>query len=60
VDIHADHCNCGDDAQRHYALIARDLITQGRASELTNDMRQAYDYEFGDVQEPETPQVPEF
>jgi len=58
--IHASPCNCSDDAQRHWALVARDLIASGRESELTDDMRQAYDYEFGGVPEPEAPQVPEF
>lgn len=58
--MHVNDCHCGDDAQRHYALIARDLMAQGRESELTDDMRQAYDYEFGGVQEPEAPQAPEF
>ena len=32
-------CHCGDDAQRHYALIARDLIAQGREVELTEPTR---------------------
>lgn len=57
---HSSPCRCGDDAQRHYALIARDLIRQGREDELTDDMRQAYDYEFGGVVEPEPIQIPEF
>ena len=60
MSVHASPCNCCDDAQRHWALVARDLMAQGRESELTDDMRQAYDYEFGGVQEPEAPQVPEF
>lgn len=50
---HANPCTCGDDAQRHWALVARDLMAQGREGELTDDMRQAYDYEFGGVPEPE-------
>lgn len=58
--IHASPCDCCDDAQRHWALVARDLMAQGRESELTDDMRQAYDYEFGGAIEPEAPQVPEF
>lgn len=58
--IHSSPCGCTDDAQRHYALIARDLIAAGRDDELTDDMRQAYDYEFGGVPEPEPPQIPEF
>lgn len=58
--VHSSPCTCGDDAQRHYALMARDLIGAGRQDELTDDMRQAYDYEFGGVPEPEPPQVPEF
>lgn len=53
-------CHCGDDAQLHYALIARDLMRRGRGDELTDDMRQAYDYEFGGVQGPEPIQIPEF
>lgn len=57
--VHSSPCDCHDDAQRHYALIARDLMQQGRESELTDDMRQAYDYEFGGVPEPEACQVPE-
>src|SRR5574337_1893545 len=55
--IHSGPCHCGDDAQRHYALIARDLMQQGRESELTDDMRQAYDYEFGGVVEPAPPSL---
>ena len=58
--IHSSPCGCVDDAQRHYALIARDLIAAGRDGELTDDMRQAYDYEFGGVVEPEPIQIPEF
>lgn len=58
--IHSSPCGCCDDAQRHWALVARDLMAQGRESELTDDMRQAYDYEFGGVHEPEAPRVPEF
>ena len=58
--IHSSPCGCGDDAQLHYALIARDLMRHGRDDELTDDMRQAYDYEFGGVVEPEPIQIPEF
>ncbi len=36
------------------------LLPADRSDELTDDMRQAYDYEFGGVREPEAPQVPEF
>lgn len=57
---HSGPCHCGDDAQLHYALIARDLMRHGRDDELTDDMRQAYDYEFGGVAEPEPIQIPEF
>lgn len=46
VDIHTNPCNCGDDAQRHWALVARDLMAQGCDTELTDDMRQAYELEF--------------
>lgn len=60
MHVHASPCDCSDAAQHHYALVARDLIEQGRASELTDEMRQAYDYEFGGVREPEPPKVPEF
>lgn len=57
---HSGPCHCGDDAQLHYALIARDLMRRGRENELTDTMRQAYDYEFGGVREPEPIQIPEF
>ena len=57
---HSGPCRCGDDAQLHYALIARDLMRRGRENELTDTMRQAYDYEFGGVREPEPIQIPEF
>lgn len=58
--IHSSPCSCGDDAQRHWALVARDLMAEGRESELTDTMRQAYDYEFCGVPEPEAPQIQEF
>lgn len=53
MSVHASPCNCFDDAQRHWALVARDLMAQGRESELTDDMRQAYELEFCTTSAPE-------
>jgi hypothetical protein len=53
LKVHTSPCHCGDDAQRHYALIARDLMEQGRADEITDDLMDAFEAEFLTAPAPE-------